>query len=120
MAAEDESQKYKIGKFILETRRVVVGSCWENWAEGDGVLEEEVEEVDELGGVVKGRRGSGRNGRRGSYGRHEEGNEDEEEENEEEVLFDSEDEDECEDLFAGVWSPQLARRRRIRRVSVRT
>ena len=35
-----------------------------------------------------------------------------EKEGEEEVEFDSQDEDECEDLFAGVWSPQLARRRR--------
>ncbi len=29
-----------------------------------------------------------------------------------EVVFDSQDEDECEDLFAGVWSPALAARRR--------
>lgn len=28
------------------------------------------------------------------------------------VEFDSEDEDECEDLFAGVWSPELALKRR--------
>lgn len=32
--------------------------------------------------------------------------------NGEEVEFDSQDEDECEDLFAGVWSPALALRRR--------
>lgn len=30
----------------------------------------------------------------------------------EEIEFDSQDEDECEDLFSGIWSPQLARRRR--------
>jgi len=29
--------------------------------------------------------------------------------------FDSQDEDECEDLFAGVWSPALASRRRQRK-----
>ena len=29
--------------------------------------------------------------------------------------FDSQDEDECEDLFAGVWSPQLAAKRRKNR-----
>jgi len=28
------------------------------------------------------------------------------------VVFDSEDEDECEDLFLGVWSEALAKRRR--------
>jgi hypothetical protein len=31
---------------------------------------------------------------------------------EESVEFDSQDEDECEDLFAGVWSPTLAMKRR--------
>ena len=31
---------------------------------------------------------------------------------EEEVEFDSQDEDECEDLFMGVWTPQLAAKRR--------
>jgi hypothetical protein len=33
-----------------------------------------------------------------------------------EIEFDSQDEDECEDLFAGVWSPQLAKKRRNRRM----
>jgi hypothetical protein len=31
---------------------------------------------------------------------------------EDEDVFDSQDEDECEDLFMGVWTPQLAARRR--------
>ena len=31
--------------------------------------------------------------------------------------FDSQDEDECEDLFAGVWSPGLAGRRRNRKLT---
>ncbi len=52
--AEEEAQRYKVGKFILETKRVLRGVCWD----------------------------------------------------------DSQDEDECEDLFAGVWSPALARKRR--------
>lgn len=29
-----------------------------------------------------------------------------------EIEFDSQDEDECEDLFLGLWTPQLAARRR--------
>ena len=33
----------------------------------------------------------------------------------ENVEFDSQDEDECEDLFAGVWSPTMALRRRKRK-----
>ena len=32
------------------------------------------------------------------------------------VEFDSQDEDECEDLFAGVWSPTLALKRRRARM----
>jgi hypothetical protein len=74
--AEEEGQRYKVGKFILETKRVVKGVDWER---GD-------EEED-----IMGAKGEGR---------------------EEEIQFDSQDEDECEDLFAGIWSPTLARRRR--------
>ncbi|KAF2834876.1 yippee-domain-containing protein [Patellaria atrata CBS 101060] len=65
VAAEEPGQQYKVGKFILETKRVCRGVCWES--AGDG----------------------------GDGG-----------------LFDSQDEEECEDLFAGVWSPSLAKRRR--------
>lgn len=74
-AAED-SQKYKVGKFILETNRVVKGSEWEtnDYEEPEAVKEKE-----------------------------------------EDIEFDSQDEDECEDLFSGIWSPQLARRRRKNR-----
>ncbi|KAI9732849.1 MAG: hypothetical protein M1834_003787 [Cirrosporium novae-zelandiae] len=81
VGADEESQRYKIGKFILETRRVSVSVCWEGG-----------EEIEELGGWEKLPRN--RNGEDG------------------EVEFDSQDEDECEDLFAGVWSPELAARRR--------
>jgi hypothetical protein len=67
-AAED-SQRYKVGKFILETKRVVKSADWEDRVEEEGAKEEDIE-------------------------------------------FDSQDEEECEDLFSGVWSPELARRRR--------
>ncbi|KAF2455219.1 yippee zinc-binding/DNA-binding /Mis18, centromere assembly-domain-containing protein, partial [Lineolata rhizophorae] len=87
VAAEDEAQRYKVGKFILETKRVCRGVCWEN-GPGDGPGEE--------GGAA------GRGGAAGA-------------EREEDVEFDSQDEDECEDLFAGVWSPALARKRRRNR-----
>jgi hypothetical protein len=84
--AKELGQRYKIGKFILETKRVVIGVSWE-----DGVVEEG-EEEEKLKG----------------------------EENEEDVVvFDSEDEDECEDLFAGVWDPEVAAKRRGRRVARR-
>ena len=76
-AAED-SQKYKVGKFILETKRIVKGAEWD----------QEIEEEDN--GIVN-------------------------ETKDEDVEFDSQDEDECEDLFSGIWTSQLASKRRKRR-----
>jgi hypothetical protein len=82
--AKELGQRYKIGKFILETKRVVVGVSWEDGA----VLEENERE----GMFVEG---------------------------EDVVVFDSEDEDECDDLFAGVWDPEVVAKRRRRRVARR-
>ena len=79
-SAEEEGQRYKVGKFILETKKTFESNCWE----GDGFRE--------------GERGGG-DFQHGSEG-------------EEDAEFDSQDEDECEDLFAGVWTPTLALRRR--------
>ena len=76
--AEEESQRYKVGKFILETRRVSVATCWE---------QEDVDWSDEAAAP-----GAGADA--------------------EAVEFDSQDEDECEDLFAGMWSPASAAKRR--------
>ncbi|EKG17845.1 Yippee-like protein [Macrophomina phaseolina MS6] len=88
VAAEEESQKYKVGKFILETKRVCRGVCWEN--EDGGVAEAPPSSLDGAAGAGSGEGSS----------------------EDEDVEFDSQDEDECEDLFAGVWSPALAKRRR--------
>lgn len=97
VAAEEEGQRYKVGKFILETKRVCRSSTWEN--------EDEV--VDQQDLQERSRRGS--DGRRRSslmsptempaFP-------------ENDVEFDSQDDDECEDLFLGIWSPQLAAKRR--------
>lgn len=73
VAAEEETQRYKVGKFILETKMVCRSVIWEN----------EAEQAD----VPPGGEG-------------------------EDVEFDSQDEDECEDLFSGNWSPQVAKKRR--------
>ena len=82
--AKELGQRYKIGKFILETKRVVVGVSWEDGAVKDDDGEEvKCEEGDDV------------------------------------VVFDSEDEDECEDLFAGVWDPEVVAKRRGRRVARR-
>ncbi|KAF2772523.1 yippee-domain-containing protein [Teratosphaeria nubilosa] len=89
VAAEEEAQRYKVGKFILETKRVVRGVAWEVGDEG-------VEEGRRRGSLVPLSEGELRGGGGGD----------------EEVEFDSQDEEECEDLFLGVWTPQLAGRRR--------
>lgn len=88
VAAEEEAQRYKVGKFILETKRVCRTSTWES---EDGVEQES--------GVIGRRRSSAV--APNEMPRAEEG-----------IEFDSQDEDECEDLFMGVWTPQLAARRR--------
>ena len=85
--AKEHEQKYKIGKFILETKRVVMGVRWEDGGVGEGEGEVEEGKIEELSGDV--------------------------------VVFDSEDEDECEDLFAGVWDPEVVAKRRGRRVARR-
>lgn len=84
VAADEEGQRYKVGKFILETKRIAMSSCWENFGNGDGGEKDMPPVSLERGG-----------------NRIEDG-----------IEFDSQDEDECEDLFAGVWSPALAARRR--------
>jgi Yippee zinc-binding/DNA-binding /Mis18, centromere assembly len=88
--AKELAQKYKIGKFILEMKRVVLAVGWE-----DTGVEGGEEEFEGDAGI---------------------GNEDE---GEGVVVFDSEDEDECEDLFAGTWDPEVAAKRRGRRVGAR-
>lgn len=89
VAAEEASQRYKVGKFILETKKIYSSSCWENEARDpngdDSAVELPPSRADQRSlARVK----------------------------EEAVEFDSQDEDECEDLFAGVWSPTLAMKRR--------
>lgn len=92
VSAEEESQRYKVGKFILETKRVCRSASWER---------EDEEREAEVGG-----------GRRRSSGPPVEMPQVREED---EMEFDSQDEDECEDLFMGVWTPQLAAKRRRQR-----
>ncbi len=79
--AEEESQRYKVGKYILETKMVCSSNDWER--------DMPPESLDGGNGEAAGEMvGEGL------------------------VEFDSQDEDECEDLFAGVWSPGLAIKRR--------
>lgn len=81
--AAEETQKYKVGKFILETKRVVKNADWDRH---DDVM-------------LQGR---------------------EDHQEDDEIEFDSQDEDECDDLFNGTWTTRLAKRRRKNRTFATT
>ncbi|KAI9900164.1 hypothetical protein N3K66_004426 [Trichothecium roseum] len=94
--ARDLGQRYKVGKFILETERVVT---WRSW---DGVAAPAASASD-------GRKGGQPSGADGEGG-EEEGR----------VSFDSEDDDECNELFVGLWDAEtIAERRRTGQRRVR-
>ncbi|KAI7096561.1 hypothetical protein KC340_g14560 [Hortaea werneckii] len=111
VAAEEEAQRYKVGKFILETKRVCRSSTWENEDDGGGgggmadVAAEGLQRRRDSVDYRQQRR------RRSLYGVHPP-DEVSRPFPEDDVEFDSQDEDECEDLFLGVWTPQLAAKRR--------
>jgi hypothetical protein len=90
--AKEQAQRYKIGKFILEMKRVVLDVGWE-----DGAPAYEDEDADDLGLHVADIK----------LGRDQDDGD---------VIFDSEDEDECDDLFAGTWDAEVIAKRRGRRV----
>ena len=95
VTAEEESQRYKVGKFILETRRVCRTSTWEHDCESD----------DSVCAIARG--SSVRPAQKPPSGG-------------DQMEFDSQDEDECEDLFLGVWTPQLAAKRRRNRKMIKS
>lgn len=131
--AREEAQKYKVGKFILETERVALHRTWEDTPAGGGGAQgahfySSSAPAEAFGGGG-GRRSSGLgSGRKVSYSSEEAGvadggdlgEEDEEDgslaQSDGEVMFDSEDEDECEDIFAGTWDAATVARRRGSRV----
>lgn len=86
VAAEEESQRYKVGNFILETKRISISSCWnmDGTTADTTALSSPSTSSPQTGNAA--------------------------------VEFDSQDEDECEDLFAGIWTPALATRRRNRKL----
>lgn len=132
--AREQAQKYKVGKFILETERVVLLRTWEDVPAGQ---DDELSRHFYSSSAPVGSPGSSSRRRSSTFfgprksshssegpGYVEEEDEDEEDEGEsssgeteEEIAFDSDDEDECEDIFAGVWDAATVARRRNSRVS---
>ncbi|PON29723.1 hypothetical protein TGAM01_v201089 [Trichoderma gamsii] len=92
--AKEESQKYKVGKFILETERVVTHRSWE-----DVTISEGLELMDEMAGEEE----AAARGKKDGDGQEQS-----------EVEFDSEDDEECEAVFAGLWDAETAAKRRSR------
>ncbi|EJT82162.1 hypothetical protein GGTG_02136 [Gaeumannomyces tritici R3-111a-1] len=125
--ARESQQKYKVGKFILETARVV---AWRGWDagrlpaapagddDGDGDYDDGSDEDDDEGLDYREDEGpwSANEGSTGNCGHKDraDGPDDEEP-----VVFDSDDDDECEDIFAGTWNAEaVAKRRKMRRALV--
>ncbi|KAJ9160621.1 hypothetical protein NKR19_g3081 [Coniochaeta hoffmannii] len=109
--ATEQSQKYKEGKFILETQRVVVFRSWEDVEDTSPRLGARVStEVASWRRTssVRDSVDSGSSSKTGKDGDHDPDHE---------VVFDSEDEEECEDIFAGTWDPAVVVKRRQKKVS---
>ncbi|KAL2757933.1 hypothetical protein ACRALDRAFT_207164 [Sodiomyces alcalophilus JCM 7366] len=90
--ARDPPQFYKIGKFILETQRV---SAFRSWEDVDADVDADDND--------------------GAYGYDWHANHSGETGAQDDIVFDSDDEDECEDIFAGVWDPVTVAQRRSRK-----
>lgn len=122
--AREQAQKYKVGKFILETERTVLVRSWEDGeGEGPGHFYSSSAPVGSAGSRKSSSYFGGR--RKESCSSEGPGHADafvEEDEtsaaeSEEEIAFDSDDEDECEDIFAGVWDAATVAKRRGSKVS---
>jgi len=84
--AKEHSQRYKVGKFILETERVVTYRSWEDVPVSPGAEGFHTGKAGSVGSDV-------------------------------DVEFDSDDEDECDEIFAGTWDPEVVAKRRRSQVT---
>jgi hypothetical protein len=112
--ASEESQKYKEGKFILEATRVVAYRSWEDVGFPAGESRADTRQTEEK------RREPLRSCVDSETGAAEgivEASKNTDNDPDRVVTFDSEDEDECEDIFAGTWDPAVVSRRRRTKVS---
>jgi hypothetical protein len=128
--AKDQSQKYKVGKFILETQRVVAYRSWEDAVSAAP----ETEHVDTAKGVGKAKKQKNKNKKmklnkarlassssdyRSSSSSDDSSDSDTNHTENDYIVFDSDDDDECEDIFAGTWDPDVVARRRGRKFGAR-
>ncbi|KAF6805095.1 Yippee family protein [Colletotrichum sojae] len=115
--AKELSQKYKVGKFILEVERVVPFRSWEDLPPGHTSDDEEDDEVEMDADVKQ----LNKTTQRPATDEAGSGSDAESSEPEDvEVVFDSEDEDDLEDMFSGTWDPEVVAKRRSRKVTAAT
>ncbi|KAL2269241.1 hypothetical protein VTJ83DRAFT_4087 [Remersonia thermophila] len=131
LAANNPSQQYKVGKFILEAGRVVKHQTWEDEAvaresglmEGRKTRVSYVEARRRSSAVIRGYDNDHAHDVELDNGRYAPpmgSDEDASDGDDDVVVFDSEDDEECEEIFAGVWDPTVvAKRRRSRAGSAR-
>ncbi|KAK3947647.1 yippee zinc-binding/DNA-binding /Mis18, centromere assembly-domain-containing protein [Pseudoneurospora amorphoporcata] len=124
--AKESSQKYKVGKFILESARVVTFRSWEDSSpcDLDGSTSGDTTGKNGNRGMVK---GTAAGGKRKQMKEAEAGEEEaaavESQEQEQEpvsptaVVFDSDDDSECDDIFAGVWDAETVAKKRKGKVA---
>jgi hypothetical protein len=116
--AREPAQKYKVGKFILETQRVVTHHTWEDVdgsvpGEKRGTNRWPHEEFRETKQSVRPSIDTRTNSSTSRSSEESDLHDDEDGV----VVFDSEDEDECEDIFAGTWDPEVVAKRRRGKVA---
>lgn len=93
---------YKVGKYILEMERVVKHRSWDDVAVRDlGLFERE-----------KGEEEKGKEKEVDARGHDESDDGDSDE-----IVFDSSDEEECEDIFLGTWNAATVAKRRSQAVA---
>ncbi|KAG6067309.1 hypothetical protein E4U32_004168 [Claviceps aff. humidiphila group G2b] len=102
--AQEPSQMYKVGKYILEMERVVKHRSWDDVAVRDLDLFER-EKGEEEKGKEKEKEVEAR------------GHDESDDGDSDEIVFDSSDEEECEDIFLGTWNAATVAKRRSQAVA---
>ncbi|KAK0629424.1 yippee zinc-binding/DNA-binding /Mis18, centromere assembly-domain-containing protein [Bombardia bombarda] len=111
--AREHGQKYKVGKFILETQRVVASHSWE-----DVDVEPFTDGHKSRPAKDTRAKSSGRDASTHRSGEsHQGANNNVVDLDDSEIVFDSADEDECEDIFNGVWDAEVVAKRRKSKVA---
>ncbi|KAJ4402528.1 hypothetical protein N0V85_005292 [Neurospora sp. IMI 360204] len=111
--AKERSQKYKVGKFILECARVVTFRSWE-----DSPSESVPGDTEKNGKRVMVKGPGGKRKQKEPAGESAMGESQEQEPvSPSAVVFDSDDDSECDDIFAGVWDAETVAKRRKGKVT---